>query len=103
MIDPLRPYWPTNRSIAGLLVRGFLVLVAAVAVVFGPSRSFAALAVIAAALGQATFLIFEWMELKRTHRSGVIAAAVIAFLFLSLVVVLVIESRNVLILSVRGL
>lgn len=103
MIDPLRPYWPTNRSIAGLLVRGFLVIVAALAVAFGPSRPFAALVVIGAAFGQATLLVFEWMELKRTHRSGLIAAAVIAFLFLSLVVVLVVESRSVLILSVRGL
>ena len=103
MIDPLRPYWPTNRSIAGLLVRGFLVIVAAVAVAFGPSRPFGALVVIAAALGQASLLIFEWMELKRTHRSGVFAASVIAFLFLSLVIVLVIESRSVLIQSVRGL
>ena len=102
MIDPLRPYWPTNRSIAGLLMRGFLVIVAAMAVAFGPSRPFAAVVVIAAALGQASLLIFEWMELKRTHRSGVIAAAVIAFLFLSLVVVLIVESRSVLILSVRG-
>ena len=103
MIDPLRPYWPTNRSIAGLLVRGFLVIVAAVAVAFGPSRSFAGLLVAVAALGQAALLICEWMELKRTHRSGVIAAAVTAFLFLSLLVVLFIESRNVLILSVRPL
>ena len=103
MIDPLRPYWPTNRSIAGLLVRGFLVIVAAAAVAFGPSRPFAALVVAAAAFGQAALLIFEWMELKRTHRSGLVAAAVIAFLFLSLVVVLVVESRSVLILSVRGL
>ncbi len=33
MIDPLRPYWPTNRSIAGLLVRSVCLLAAGSAVV----------------------------------------------------------------------
>jgi predicted ABC-type exoprotein transport system permease subunit len=101
MIDPLRPYWPTNRSIAGLLVRGLCLLVAAAAVVFGASRYFAFLVVLGAAAFQASLLAFEWMELKRTHRSGLIAGGIVAFLFLSLVVVLVIESRSVLSLSVR--
>jgi hypothetical protein len=41
------------------------------------------------------------MELKRAHRSGLIAGGIAAFLFLSLVLVLVIESRSVLMLSVR--
>jgi predicted ABC-type exoprotein transport system permease subunit len=101
MIDPLRPYWPTNRSIAGLLVRGLCLLVAAAAVVFGASRYFVFLVVLLAAISQASLLTFEWMELKRTHRSGLTAGGIVVFLFLSLVVVLVIESRSVLTLSVR--
>ena len=101
MIDPLRPYWPTNRSIAGLLVRSLCLLVAAGAVVSGASRFLAFLLVMAAAAFQASLLVFEWMELKRTHRSGLIAGGVVALLFLSLVLVLVIESRSVLTLSVR--
>lgn len=101
MIDPLRPYWPTNRSIAGLLVRSACLIAAAAAVVFGASRSFALIVVLGAAMGQASLLIFDWMELKRTHRSGLLAGGVIGFLFLSLVVVLVIESRSVLVGSVR--
>ena len=101
MIDPLRPYWPTNRSIAGLLVRSACLGVAAAAVVSGASRYFAFLVVLGAAAFQASLLVFEWMELKRTHRSGLVAVGIVAVLFLSLVVVLVIESRSVLTLSVR--
>ena len=101
MIDPLRPYWPTNRSIAGLLVRSFCLLAAAAAVVFGASRSFAFIVVFLAALAQASLLVLEWMELRRTHRSGLLAVIVVSFLFLSLVAVLVMESRSVLVLSVR--
>ncbi len=101
MIDPLRPYWPTNRSIAGLLVRSACLIAAAAAVGFGGSRAFAFVVVVIAALGQASFLIFEWMELKRAHRSGLVAGGIIGFLFVSLVVVLVIESRSVLVSSVR--
>lgn len=101
MIDPLRPYWPTNRSIAGLLVRSLCLLAAAGAVAFGVSRSVASLVVIPAALAQASLLVFEWMELRRTHRSGLIAVGIVGLLFLSLVVVLIIESRSVLVLSVR--
>jgi heme/copper-type cytochrome/quinol oxidase subunit 4 len=101
MIDPLRPYWPTNRSIAGLLVRGFCLVLAAVAVTAEWSRPFASLIVLSAAIAQATLLVFEWMELKRTHRSGLIATGIVGILFVSLVIVLVIESRSVLVLSVR--
>ena len=101
MIDPLRPYWPTNRSIAGMLVRGLCLLAAASAVTFGPSRPFALIVVLAGALAQASLLVFEWMELKRSQRSGLIAGGVIAVLFASLLLALVIESRSVLVLSVR--
>ena len=101
MIDPLRPYWPTNRSIAGMLVRGLCLLAAAFAVTFGPSRPFALIVVLAGGLAQASLLVFEWMELKRSQRSGLIAGGVIAVLFASLLLVLVIESRSVLVLSVR--
>jgi hypothetical protein len=101
MIDPLRPYWPTNRSIAGLLGRGFCLVVAAAATQFSASRSFAVLVVLFASLAQASVLVFEWMELKRTSRSGLIAASITALLFLSLVVALVLEARSVLVLSVR--
>jgi heme/copper-type cytochrome/quinol oxidase subunit 4 len=100
MIDPLRPYWPTNRSIAGLLIRSFCVLAAALAVGSGASRSFAFLVVLLAATAQASFLVFEWMELKRASRS-LLAAGIVGVLFLSLVVALVIESRSVLVSSVR--
>jgi len=101
MIDPLRPYWPTNRSIAVLLVRSLCVLAAAGAVGFGVSRSFAFLVILPAAIGQASFLVFEWMELKRAQRSGLIAGGIAGLLFLSLVAALVIESRSILVLSVR--
>jgi len=101
MIDPLRPYWPTNRSIAGLLVRSVCLLAAATAAVFGVSRTFAFFVVLPAALVQASFLVFEWMELKRTQRSGLIAGGIAFALFLSLVLALVVESRSVLVLSVR--
>ncbi len=100
MIDPLRPYWPTNRSIAGLLIRSFCVLAAAAAVGSGASRSFALLVVLLAATAQASLLVFEWMELKRVSRS-LLAAGIVGVLFFSLVVVLVIESRSVLVSSVR--
>ena len=101
MIDPLRPYWPTNRSIAGLLVRSACLFAAAGAVVFGVSRSFTFFVVLLAALAQAAVLVFEWMELKRASRSGLFPFGIAAFLFLSLVAVLVVESRSVLVLSVR--
>ncbi|MEO8500740.1 MAG: hypothetical protein ABI565_07480 [Vicinamibacteria bacterium] len=101
MIDPLRPYWPTNRSIAGLLVRSACLLAAAAAVAFGVSRSFAFLVVLPAAIAQAWFLVFQWMELKRSQRSGLVAGGILGLLFLSLVFVLVIESHSVLVLSVR--
>lgn len=101
MIDPLRPYWPTNRSIAGLLIRGTCLLAAVGAVAFGPSRPLAFLLVMAASFAQVALLVFEWMELKRAQRSGLVAASVIAVLFVSLVLALVIESRSVLVLSVR--
>jgi heme/copper-type cytochrome/quinol oxidase subunit 4 len=101
MIDPLRPYWPTNRSIAGLLVRSLCLLSAAFAVTFGASRPFALIVVLAAALAQASLLVFEWMEFKRSQRAGLIVGGVIVVLFVSLVLALVIESRSVLVLSVR--
>ena len=41
------------------------------------------------------------MELRRTQRSGLIAGGFAFALFFSLVLVLVIESRSVLVLSVR--
>jgi heme/copper-type cytochrome/quinol oxidase subunit 4 len=101
MIDPLRPYWPTNRSIAGLLVRSVCLLAAAFAVAFGASRPFTLIVVLAAALAQASLLVFEWMEFKRSQRAGLIAGGVIVVLFVSLVLALVIESRSFLVLSVR--
>ena len=101
MIDPLRPYWPTNRSIAGLLVRSLCLLAAAGVAVFGVPRSFVFLVILPAAIAQASFLVFEWMELKRTHRSGLAAGGIATLLFLSLVVALVIESRSVLVRSLR--
>ena len=101
MIDPLRPYWPTNRSIAGLLIRSVCLVAAASAVAFGGSRSFTFVVVLLAALAQAFLLVFEWMELRRAHRPGVLTGGVIVLLFLSLVVVLVIESRSVLVSSMR--
>jgi hypothetical protein len=97
MIDPLRPYWPTNRSIAGLGARSACLLIAVAAVTFGPSRSLAVVIVIAAALAQAGLLVFEWMELKRTQRFGLGVFGVIAILFLSLLFALLI----VLVSSVR--
>lgn len=100
MIDPLRPYWPTNRSIAGLLVRGACVLAAALAVAGGAARPFATLVVLLAAVGQASLLAFEWMELRRA-RGSLLASAIVSFIFLSLVVALVIESRSVLVWSTR--
>jgi heme/copper-type cytochrome/quinol oxidase subunit 4 len=101
MIDPLRPYWPTNRSIAGLLARSACLLAAGAAVTFGSSRSFVIVVVLVSAFAQASLLSLEWMELKRTQRPGLIVASVVGFLFLALVVVLVLESRSVLVLSVR--
>jgi hypothetical protein len=100
MIDPLRPYWPTNRSIAGLLARGLCLLVAAAMVVSGASRPLTLLVVVVAAIFQASLLVFEWMELKRVSRS-LLAGGIVCVVFLSLVVVLVIESHSVLVQSVR--
>lgn len=84
-----------------MLVRSLCLFAAAGAVAFGTSRPLAFLVVLPAALAQASLLVFEWMELRRTHRSGLIAGGLVAFLFLALVLVLVIESRSVLTLSVR--
>jgi hypothetical protein len=101
MIDPLRPYWPTNRSIAGMLVRSACLFAAAGAVASGLSRPVAFLVVLPAAIAQAALLVFEWMELRRAQRSGLIAAGIVVLLFVSLIFALVIESRSVLRLSVR--
>jgi len=84
-----------------MLVRSACLFAAAGAVAFGVSRPVAFFVVLPAAIAQAALLVFEWMELKRTHRSGLIAAGMAAFLFLSLVFTLVIESRSVLMQSVR--
>ena len=84
-----------------MLVRSACLFAAAGAVAFGVSRPVAFFVVLPAAIAQAALLVFEWMELKRTHRSGLIAAGMAAFLFLSLVFTLVIESRSVLTQSVR--
>lgn len=101
MIDPLRPYWPTNRSLGGLLIRGFFLFVAAASVLLGFSRTLVLATVPFAALAQASYLAFEWMELRRAPRSGLVAAGVAAVIFVSLVVVLFIEGRSVLVLSPR--
>jgi len=101
MIDPLRPHWPTNLSIAGLLLRGLCLLVAAAPVLAGASRSLTIILVISAALAQATFLAFEWMELKRVGRSAMWLVGITSILFASLVLVLVIEARFILAHTVR--
>ncbi|MEO8362196.1 MAG: hypothetical protein ABI672_19370 [Vicinamibacteria bacterium] len=101
MIDPLRPYWPTNRSIAGLIVRTACLGVAAGAVFFGFAHAIVFPVVVTTALGQASLLVFEWMELKRTQRSGLLIGGLVTFLFLGLAFALVIESRSVLVHSVR--
>lgn len=101
MIDPLRPYWPTNRSLAGLLSRSALLIIAAGVVVFSGSRPFSVLVVLGCAFAQASILVLEWMEFRRTGRPGLIAAAILALLGFSLAAALVIEARSVLILSVR--
>jgi hypothetical protein len=101
MIDPLRPYWPTNRSLAGFLVRSACLLAAGAAVAFGPSRGFAIAVVLAAAAAQASILLLEWMEIRRTRRSGLIALFTVGFLFVALFATLVLESRSILVLSVR--
>lgn len=101
MIDPLRPYWPTNRSIAGILVRGLCLLSAAGAVLWGKPRSFVLLIILATAVAQASLLVFDWMELRRAGRAGLIAVSIIGSVFLALVLVLLIEGRAVLVLTVR--
>lgn len=101
MIDPLRPYWPTNRSLAGLLIRSACLLAATAAANLGGSRSSVLLIVLPAALAQSSLLVFEWMELRRSHRFGLIAVSLLCLIFVSLVAALVMESRSVLILSVR--
>jgi hypothetical protein len=101
MIDPLRPYWPTNRSIAGMLVRSACLFAAAGAVASGIARPLAFFVVLPAAIAQAALLVFEWMELKRAHRSGLIAGGIVLVLFFSLVLALVVESRSTLTLTVR--
>jgi hypothetical protein len=68
---------------------------------FQGSRFFASAVVALAAIVQASLLVFEWMELKRARRFGLLVGGVISLIFLSLVVALVIESRSVLVLSVR--
>ncbi len=101
MIDPLRPYWPTNRSLAGFLARSACLLAAGAAVASGPSGRLALVVVLVSSAAQAAILSLEWMELKRTKRAGLSAALVVSFIFLSLVAVLALESRSVLGLSVR--
>ena len=101
MIDPLRPYWPTNRSLAGLLSRSLFLLVAAGFVTFSSSRSLAVLVAFVCAAGQASVLVLEWMELRKAGRPGLAAVAVVGFLFLALVAALIAESRWVLVTSVR--
>jgi heme/copper-type cytochrome/quinol oxidase subunit 4 len=101
MIDPLRPYWPTNRSIAGLILRSACVMGAAATATWGGSKSSTLLIVAPFAVAQATLLVFEWMELRRARRPGLIAAGLVCFIFISLVGVLVLESRSVLVLSAR--
>jgi hypothetical protein len=101
VIDPLRPYWPTNRSIAGLLVRGACLLAATVPFVLSIPRPTAILFALAAGVGQAFFLAFEWMELKKAARAATWGAATLAILFIPLIVVLVLEARSILVLSVR--
>ncbi len=101
MIDPLRPYWPTNRSIAGLLVRSAAVLAASATVAAGVSRSLALLVVLGAAMAQVSLLVLEWMELRKMGRNGLVALAILGGLLFFLTLVLVIEGRSVLVLSVR--
>jgi len=101
MIDPLRPHWPTNLSIAGLLIRGLCLVVAAVPVIAGASRSLTVLLVVSAALAQSAFLAFEWMELKRAGRSAVWTVGIVASLLASLILVLVVEARFILAHTLR--
>lgn len=101
MIDPLRPYWPTNRSLAGLIIRSACLLGAAAAATLGGSKSTVLLVVLPAAVAQSLLLVFEWMELKRAHRFGLVVASLLCAIFVPLVAALVMESRSVLILSVR--
>ena len=101
MIDPLRPYWPTNRSIAGLLVRSGCLLAAAAVVQFPGSRSLTLLVILLAALAQVGLLVLEWMELRRAGRFGLVAASITAAIFLALVGALVVEGRSILESTVR--
>lgn len=101
MIDPLRPYWPTNRSLAGLLSRSALLIVAVGVVAFSGSRPLAVVVVLGSAFAQASVLVLEWMEFRRSGRPGLIAAAVVALLGFSLAFALVLEARSVLVLSVQ--
>ena len=101
MIDPLRPYWPTNRSIAGLLVRGVCLLAAVLPLTLSIPRPTAILISLTAAASQAVFLVLEWMELKNSARVATWAAAILALIFAPLIVALVIEARSIITLSLR--
>ena len=101
MIDPLRPYWPTNRSLAGLLLRMSCLSLAAGAVILALTRPVVIAVVLLSAFAQAALLAFEWMEFRRAQRRGLLVVAVIAVVFGSLVVALFLEAGSVLVLSPR--
>jgi hypothetical protein len=101
MIDPLRPYWPANRSLGGLLFRGLVLALTGAAVLWSGSRRFALLVILAGSALQAGFLLSEWMAVRR---DGVLGRALLIAVGLGLIplaVVLVLESGHVLRASVR--
>ena len=101
MIDPLRPYWPTNRSLAGLLLRMSCLSLAAGAVIFAFARPVVIAVVLFSAFAQAALLAFEWMEFRRAQRRGLLLVGVIGVIFGSLLIALFLEARSMLVLSPR--
>lgn len=101
MIDPLRPYWPANRSLGGLLLRGLLLGAAALAVNFASDRRLVFTVIAATASASASFALLEWMHLRRQKwLARALALSVIVALG-PIVIALVIDAVHVMHVSTR--
>jgi hypothetical protein len=101
LIDPLRPYWPANRSLGGLLFRTLALTTTGIALALGPSRRWAVAVVVTGAAAQAAFVMSEWMYARGAGVMPRILLALAALGLVPLAAALVIEAGHVLQASVR--
>lgn len=101
MIDPLRPYWPANRSLGGLLFRTLALALTGGLLALGPTRPWAVAIVALGASAQSVFVLSEWMYARGAGVMPRIVLGLAALGLVPLALALSVEALHVLQSSVR--